>query len=46
MTGENCRQFSLLIKTLFIGQFVHPVGEDGRGRYLSQLQVSLYELST
>ena len=29
MTGENCRQILLLPRTLFIGQFIHPVGGEG-----------------
>ena len=38
MTGENCRQFSLLTRKTFIGQFVHPVGGDGvKGESLLQL---------
>ena len=32
LTGENCRQFSLIIWTPFIGQFVHPVGMKGMGK--------------
>ena len=31
MTGENCRQFSLLTWNSFIGQFVHPVRGKGMG---------------
>ena len=30
-TDVNCRQFSLLIWTLFIGKFVHPIGRGGDG---------------
>ena len=33
MTGETCRQFSLLTWTLFIGQFVHQVGGGVKGGY-------------
>ena len=49
LTGENCRQFSLLIWTSFVGQFVHPVEGEGMrfGRwtedYFSQLQVLIYQ---
>ena len=28
-TDVNCRQYSLLIWTLFIGKFVHPVTDEG-----------------
>ena len=28
-----------------IGQFVHPVGGEGRDRYISQLQVSLLRVN-
>ena len=41
-----CRQFRLLIWTLFIRQFVNPIGEeyihmmDGCYHYFSQLRVS------
>ena len=31
MTGESCRQFSLQIWTLSKSQFVHPVGDLGKG---------------
>ena len=31
MTGDNCRQFRLITWTLFIGQFVHPLGGEGIG---------------
>ena len=31
MTGENCRQFTLLTFIYLIGQFFHPVGVDGLG---------------
>ena len=43
MTGKYCCQFSLLTCNWFIGQFVHPVGEEGMGwkgnRYFSPLRV-------
>ena len=32
LTRENCRQLSLLIWTLFISQFVQPVGGEGMGK--------------
>ena len=34
---NNCRQFRLLTRTLFIGQLVHPVGvkEMGKGDILA-----------
>ena len=29
--GENCREFRLLTWTTFIGQFIQPVGWEGKG---------------
>ena len=49
LIGEKCRQFRFVTLTLFIGQFVYPVGGKEMGvkgfdwvyRYFSQLRASL-----